>query len=72
MYVLSLLVLNEVVVVVVVFGSLTGNVGAPTDSYHLFQLRNAVEIVWPLVLFIILVAVRNRQNYGATNIPESK
>jgi len=31
-----------------------------------------VELVWPLVLFIILVAVRNRQNYGATNIPDSK
>jgi len=55
-----------------VIGSLTGNVGAPTDSYYLFQLRNVVELVWPLVLFIILVAVRNRQNYGATNIPDSK
>ncbi|KAL9951119.1 hypothetical protein ACROYT_G043723 [Oculina patagonica] len=35
------------------------------------HLRNIVEIIWPLVLFIILVAVRNRQNYGATNIPNS-
>ncbi|KAJ7386398.1 hypothetical protein OS493_008522 [Desmophyllum pertusum] len=35
------------------------------------HLRNLVEIIWPLVLFIILVAVRNRQNYGATNIPDS-
>ena len=31
-----------------------------------------MEIVWPLVLFIILVAIRNRKNYGATNMPDSK
>ena len=31
-----------------------------------------MEIIWPLVLFIILVAVRNRKNYGATNIAASK
>ncbi|XP_027045418.1 ATP-binding cassette sub-family A member 1-like isoform X2 [Pocillopora damicornis] len=35
------------------------------------HLRNLVEIVWPLVLFIILVAIRNRKNYGATNMPDS-
>ena len=31
-----------------------------------------MEIAWPLVLFIILVVVRNRKGYGATRIPNSK
>ena len=57
----------------VLYVPVTYYAGALTDSFnYFFQLRNVVEIVWPLVLFIILVAVRNRQNYGATNIPASK
>jgi len=31
-----------------------------------------VELVWPLVLFVILVAVRTKDKYGAKNIPNSK
>lgn len=31
-----------------------------------------MEIIWPLVLFIILVAVRSKDKYGATNIPNGK
>ena len=31
-----------------------------------------MELVWPLVLFVILVAVRTKDKYGAKNIPNSK
>lgn len=35
------------------------------------HLLNVVELLWPLLLFLILVIVRSKPRYGATNIPNS-
>lgn len=35
------------------------------------HLKNIVELIWPLVLFLILVGVRSKDKYGAYNVPNS-